>query len=62
VLVAAATAKRHTFKVSATPRAQIARALRSARTRLGVKVRVSATARDGAGNTSVKTKTVRVRR
>ncbi|HEV7805172.1 MAG TPA: hypothetical protein VGO80_05095 [Solirubrobacteraceae bacterium] len=62
VQVTRSIAKRHTFKVSAALRAQIARALRSARTRTGVKVLVTGTARDGAGNASKKTKTIRVRR
>jgi hypothetical protein len=61
VLVTRATRRTHTFKVSATLRRQVARALRSARTRRGVRVLVTGTARDAAGNSSTKTKSIRVR-
>jgi hypothetical protein len=63
VSVTRASRKRHTFKVSATLRSQIARALRSARTRRGVKVLVTGTAtRVTGGGSSQRTKTIRVRR
>ncbi len=55
--------KTHSFAVSRSLRARIARALRSARTRRGVKVLVTGTARDAAGRRAVtRTKTVNVRR
>jgi hypothetical protein len=50
------------LRVSSTLRRRIARALRSARSRSGVNVLVTATARDVAGNRSTKKKTIRVRR
>ena len=62
VQVAKAKRRTHTFKPSASQRRAIARALRSARTRRGVRVLVTGTARDAAGNTSKKTKSIRVRR
>ncbi|MDX6682481.1 MAG: hypothetical protein QOG94_2520 [Solirubrobacteraceae bacterium] len=62
VSVPKASRKKHTLRVSSTLRRRIARALRSARSRSGVKVLVTATARDVAGNRSTKKKTIRVRR
>jgi hypothetical protein len=62
VSVARASKRKHTFRVSRALRARISRALRSARTRTAVKLVVTATARDAAGNRSTKTKTIRVRR
>ena len=62
VRVTRAKRRTHTFRPTATQRRQISRALRSARTRLGVRVLVTATARDGAGNSARKTKSIRVRR
>ena len=53
----------HRFAVSRTLRARIARALRNARTRRGVKVLVTGTARDAAGKRPrTKTKTIQIRR
>ncbi len=53
----------HTFAVSTLLRARINRALRSARTRRGVKVLVTGTARDSAGRRpATRTKTINIRR
>jgi hypothetical protein len=62
VQVTRAKRRTHTFRPTASQRRQIARALRSARTRLGVRVLVTATARDGAGNARKRTKSISVRR
>jgi hypothetical protein len=63
VQVARATKRKHTFAVSARLRARIARALRTARTRRGVRVVVTGTARDAAGRRpATRTKTINVRR
>jgi polyphosphate kinase 2 (PPK2 family) len=63
VQVTKAKKKTHTFKLTKSQRARVARALRTARTRRGVKVVVTGTARDAAGKRPVtKTKTVNVRR
>jgi hypothetical protein len=61
--VAKATKKTHAFAVARSLRARIARALGRARTRRGVKVLVTATARDAAGNRpATSTKTIQIRR
>ena len=60
--VTKATKERHSFAFARAVRVQVARALRSARTRKRVKVLVTAVARNSAGRTSTKTTTVRVRR
>ncbi len=63
VQVTRGVTKRHSFSVSLSLRNRINRALRSARTRRGVKVLVTATARDSAGRRAVtKTKTINIRR
>jgi hypothetical protein len=51
-----------TFKFSRALRTLVARALRNARTRTKVSALFTATARDAAGNRSVRKKTIRVRR
>jgi hypothetical protein len=51
-----------TLRLSTALRGRVARALRSARTRNGVAVLVTATATDAASNTSTKKRTVKVRR
>jgi hypothetical protein len=62
VRVTRATRRTYAFKPSLAQRRRIARALRTRRTRLGVRVVVTATARDAAGNARKRTKTIRVRR